>query len=142
MEKHARRATKKSAVKSGVEHIPLLEWIVAAIGLVLVAGTALLLAWQGYANRAAPPDVSVRVETIAPIRNGYVVTVRALNAGGTTAAAVKIEAELVSASGVAEASETTFQYLPPHSARTGGIFFRKDPRLFEIRLTPKGYESP
>ena len=125
-----------------MEHIPLLEWIAAAIGLVLVAGTALLLAWQGYANRASPPDISVRVDKVSQVRNGFVATVRAVNVGGTTASGVKVEAELVSASGVAETSETTFQYLPPHSARTGGVFFRKDPRQFEIRLTPKGYESP
>ena len=128
--------------KSAVGEIPPLEWAVAAIGLLLVVATAGLLVVQGYVNGGSPPDISLRVESITRLRNGYVAKVKAVNVGGEAAVDVTVVGELANASGVAEQSEMSFQYLPPHSERTGGIFFTKDPRQFELKLTAKGYESP
>ena len=148
MEKHSKakpvgtRAGSSTGPKRGAPQIPPLEWAVAAVGLVLVAGTAVLLALQGYAGGNSPPDISLRVESIVELRNGYVAKVKAVNVGGGTAADVIVEGELANASGVVETSEMSFQYLPPHSARTGGLFFKRDPRKYEVRLTAKGYESP
>ena len=148
MEKHSKakpvgtRAGSSTDRKRGAPQIPPLEWAVAAVGLVLVAGTAVLLALQGYAGGNSPPDISLRVESIVELRNGYVAKVKAVNVGGGTAADVIVEGELANASGVVEKSEMSFQYLPPHSARTGGLFFMRDPRKYEVRLTAKGYESP
>jgi uncharacterized protein (TIGR02588 family) len=148
MEKHTKakavstRGGSSTGRKRGVPQIPPVEWAVAALGLVLVAGTAVLLAFQAYSSGSSPPDITLRVESIVELRNGYVAKVKAVNVGGGTAADVIVEGELANASGVVEKSEMSFQYLPPHSARTGGLFFRKDPRQFEVRLTAKGYESP
>lgn len=135
-------AGSRTGHKSKVSEIPPLEWAVAAIGLALVVATAVLLVVQGYSNGGSPPDIALRVESISKLNNGYVATVKAMNVGGAAAADVRVEGELVGASGVAEKSEMSFQYLPPHSEREGGIFFTKDPRQFEVRLTAKGYESP
>ena len=148
MEKQAKakatgtRGGSSTGGKRGVPQIPPLEWAVAALGLVLVAGTAVLLAFQGYAGGNSPPDISLRVESIVELRNGYVAKVKAVNVGGATAADVIVEGELANASGVVEKSEMSFQYLPPHSTRTGGLFFKRNPREFEVRLTAKGYEAP
>jgi uncharacterized protein (TIGR02588 family) len=148
MEKQAKpkatgtRGGSSTGGKRGVPRIPPLEWAVAALGLMLVAGTAVLLAFQGYASGSSPPDITLRVESIVELRNGYVAKVKAVNVGGSTAADVLVEGELANASGVVEKSEMSFQYLPPHSARTGGLFFRSDPRKYELKLTAKGYESP
>jgi len=141
MQKHAARPSK-SGGKIEAAEIPPLEWAVAAVGLVLVLGTAVFLASQGYANRSSPPDISLRSESVVQLRNGYLMNVEALNVGGSTAADVKVTGALANASGVAETSEMTFRYLPPNSARTGGLFFTKDPRQFKLTLRPTGYEAP
>jgi uncharacterized protein (TIGR02588 family) len=119
-----------------------MEWVAASVGLALVCTAIAYLTYQGLTRGASPPDVSVEAEAIVQLRDGYVVTIRAMNRGDTTAADVSVEGRLESASGVAETSEMTFQYLPPNSERKGGMFFAKDPRQFTLKLRPKGYETP
>jgi len=122
--------------------IPRIEWLVAFVGLSLVLGTAIFIAYAGYTRGSSPPDISIAVEAVVELRQGYVVKIRAENRGDTTAANVTVEGELKSASGIAETSEATFQYLPPKSERRGGLFFTNDPRRYELALKPKGYETP
>ena len=122
--------------------IPRIEWLVAFVGLALVVGTALFIAYTGYTRGSSPPDISIAVEAIVELRQGYVVKIRAANRGDTTAANVTVEGELKGASGIAETSAATFQYLPPDSERRGGLYFTNDPRRHELTLKPKGYEAP
>ena len=133
----SRRATPR-----GGPGIPLLEWVAASVGLALVCATIGTMVYLGLTRGSLPPDVSVEAEAITRIRNGYAVTIRAVNRGETTAADVKIDGVLESPSGIAETSEMSLRYLPPNSERKGGMFFVKDPRQFTLRLTPKGYETP
>jgi len=146
MEKHAKAKSgaraSTGARKSSVVDIPPLEWAVAAVGLLLVGATVVLLLFQASTNGGSAPDISLRVESVVVLKNGYLARVKEVNVGGATAAEVMVEGELVDASGVAEKSEMSFQYLPPHSARTGGLFFTRDPRKYTVRLTAKGYEAP
>ena len=122
--------------------IPLLEWIAAAIGLALVCGAIVTMAWLGITRGDAPPAISLRVEAVSGSAKGYVVTIRALNSGGTTAAGVTVEGELRRGAVIVETSTMTFSYLPPDSERRGGLFFEKDPRALELTLKAKGYETP
>lgn len=122
--------------------IPPLEWAAALVGCVLVGGALAMMVWLGISRGDVPPDIAVRVETVAPVSGGYRVTIRAENTGGTTAADVAVEGELRSASGVAETSSMSFKYLAPNSVRRGGLFFEKDPRNFDLKLRAKGYEAP
>ena len=119
-----------------------IEWLMAFVGLALVLGTMIVIAYQAYTRENSPPDISITTDVIVALRKGYLVKIRAVNRGDTTAANVTVEGQLKSASGVAETSEATFQYLPPHSERRGGIYFTKDPRQHELVLKPRGYEAP
>jgi uncharacterized protein (TIGR02588 family) len=119
-----------------------MEWIAAFLGLACVSATLAFMTYQGITRGSSPPDVSVQAEAVVQVGDGYVVKIRAVNRGDTTAADVKVEGRLESASDVAETSEMTFQYLPPNSERKGGLFFAKDPRRFTVKLRPKGYETP
>ena len=119
-----------------------MEWAAAAIGVALVTSTLVFLMWLGFTRGDSPPDVSLHVDSIVPMREGYVVTLRAVNSGDTTAADVTVEGRLAGASGIAETAEMTFRYLPPRSERRGGLFFSRDPRQLEVKLKAKGYETP
>jgi uncharacterized protein (TIGR02588 family) len=118
------------------------EWLVAALGLVLVLTTVTYLLVQAMRGPAVPPDVVVRVDSIAPTSaGGYLVQFRAANAGDETAAGLTVVGELRDASGV-ETSRTPLDYLPGHSERGGGLFFRRDPRRATVRLWAEGYQEP
>ena len=122
--------------------IPLLEWLFALVGLALVAGVAVFIAWYGFTRGSSPPDIRLRAEGVTAVSNGYVVAIRALNVGATTAKGMKVQGDLKHGAQIAESSEMTFDYLPPDSERKGGLMFSRDPRKYELTLTAKGYEVP
>lgn len=138
-------ASRLARAKESAQHapdIPPLEWICAAIGFALVAATIGFVAWRGLTGNGSPPQLSFQVQAIVEVPNGYLVEVRAWNGGDETAADVKVEGELRGPSGNVETSETSFKYLPPRSARSGGLYFTHDPRTLEMTIRAKGYEAP
>lgn len=128
--------------KKAPSDIPLLEWVVGGLGLLIVTAVVSVLVYEAVAGDHSPPDVKLTVQSIAPLQNGFVVKIRAKNLGGEPAAQVSITAEVRDGSKVVESSETQFAHLPPHSHREAGVFFQADPRHHEIRLRASGYEEP
>lgn len=128
--------------KGASGHIPLIEWLAAGLGLVLVAGTVGFMAWRALTSEASFPAISLQVESVQRSGDGYLVVVTALNTGEATAADVKVEGTLENSSGIVETSETRFDYLPPGSKRKGGLFFGRDPASLKLRLRPHGYKAP
>jgi uncharacterized protein (TIGR02588 family) len=121
---------------------PPWEWAVALLGLVLVLWSIGFLAYQVVAGDDSPPDVLIRADAILPVKSGYLVQIRAVNQGGSTAAELRIEGTLRGESGNVETSETVIDYVPAHSHRKGGLFFTQDPRQFTLQLRAKGYAEP
>ena len=117
-------------------------WGLGFLGLALTLGSVGFLLYEAAAGDNSPPDVSVRVEAVVPNRNGFLVRLRAVNEGGSTAAGLTVVGELVSGGQSVETSDTVIEYLPPHSEREAGLFFTRDPRGHELRLRAKGYEKP
>ena len=127
--------------------ITRLEWVVAALGALLVFGSMAYLAYQAFGRDESPPDVRLVVEEVRELQRGggYVVTFRAFNEGQSAAAELGIEGELHGPEGggtPVETSEATLDHLPAQSNRAGGLFFTRDPRSFELRLRAKGYHEP
>jgi uncharacterized protein (TIGR02588 family) len=122
--------------------IPVLEWVVGALGAFLLAGTIGFLVWHALGRNDAPPDVRLAVESVVELQNGYLVQFRAMNQGGSAAAQLLIEGDLAGPDGPIETSEATLDYLPPRSDRQGGLFFARDPRGLDLRLRAKGYAKP
>ena len=102
-------------------------WAIAFLGLALVAGSIAFMLYEAVAGDSSPPDITVRVDSILPIRNGYLVKFRALNEGGSTAEGVTIEGALKNGTEILESSNTVIEYVPAHSEREGGLFFATDP---------------
>jgi uncharacterized protein (TIGR02588 family) len=122
--------------------IPLFEWLMAIVGLILVVGSIGYLLYQAVKGDAMPPDISFEVTLISPISNGYLVNFRAMNQGDVTAKGLMVEGQLTDAGQEIETSETSLDYMPSHSEREGGLFFTQDPRQFELQLRAVGYEQP
>lgn len=125
-----------------IHRAPVWMWAVAVLGATLVFGSIAFMLYEAVAGDKSPPDVTLRVESIRPTKNGFLVGFEAVNEGGSTAEGLTVEGELRNASAVVETSSTTLEYLPSHSKRQGGLFFSSDPHLYELRLRAKGYEKP
>jgi uncharacterized protein (TIGR02588 family) len=120
----------------------VLEWIVAAIGVLLVAGAIGYLVYHSMMRGETPPDIRTVAERVLELDHGYVVQFHVRNEGGSAAAQVTIEGELVGPDGTSERGEAVLDYLPPRSDRTGGLLFKSDPRQGELRLRATGYVKP
>src|SRR3954453_1797959 len=70
------------------------EWVVAAIGALLIAGIIGYLAYFGWTQDKTPPTIEASVTQVYPTPGGYAVRIRATNGGGSTAAAVRIAGDL------------------------------------------------
>ena len=121
---------------------PWWMWATAFLGFVLVFGSIAFMLYEAAAGDSSPPDVAVHVESILPMRNGFLVRFRVINEGGSTAEGVAIEGELRNGVEHLETSDTTIEYVPSHSEREGGLFFSADPRQYDLRIRAKGYEKP
>lgn len=124
------------------QETPALEWVVAIIGVLLVAGALGFLLYQAVKGDSSPPSVSVEVLSVTKIQSGYLVKIRATNQGGSTAAGLKVKGALRQGGRDVETSHITLDYLPAHSTGEGGLFFTQDPQRFELLLRAEGYQQP
>lgn len=138
----SKRLERAAERARGAPDIPLIEWVFAAVGFALVAGTIGFIAWRGIVGEGAPPQVSFQVDAVSRLRDGYLVEFHASNRGDRTAADVTIKGDLAGPAGSVETSEMSFKYLPPRSTRKGGLYFEHDPAGLSLTLRAQGYEGP
>jgi uncharacterized protein (TIGR02588 family) len=139
-----KKADEPEPARNGLisDETPLLEWIVAAVGLVLVVSTIGFTFYRAWRETETPPAVTVTVETIVAQDAGYLVTFRALNEGEGTAAAVTVEGVLLQNGEEIELSTASLDFVPSRSERQGGLFFTEDPEQYELQLRATGYADP
>lgn len=136
-------SVQASEKNSPADSTPLLEWIVAGLGLVLLGSVLSFLVFDALANRpAAPPEVAVQVLSMESTGNGYRALFRAVNRGGESVQGLVIYGEIRRSSEIIERSWVTFDYLPAGAEKRGGLFFTHDARGFELVIRPLGYEQP
>jgi uncharacterized protein (TIGR02588 family) len=122
--------------------IPIVEWVFAGFGAALVLAAIAILLHSAATSPPSAPRLSVRVTSIEPAGEQFVVLLEAFNEGGSTAADARIEAELRQNGSIIERSETTLDFIPPKSRRRAGVFFRQDPRRSHLTLRAAGYRDP
>jgi uncharacterized protein (TIGR02588 family) len=139
----ASKAPARSAGKAGAPgETPLLEWIAAAVGLVVLVGVLGFVGAEAFRPDTSPPQVVVEKLGVERTDAGYLVRVRAINRGGSAAAQVVVEGELEAGAGQPETAEATFDFIADHSSREGGLFFESDPGQGRLTLRAKGYAAP
>ena len=72
------------------------------------------------------------MDTVLAAQRGYLVKIWVLNYGGSTATKLTVTGELKDQTGSVETSAITFDYVPAHSQREGGLFFTRDPQQFDM----------
>jgi uncharacterized protein (TIGR02588 family) len=119
------------------------EWGIAGLGAIAIFSLIGFFIFQGIAGEKTPVDVAIQQQPVVPVPGGYLVPIQIRNLGATTAAGLEVEGELTDRAGsIIETSETTIDYLPPHSSTEAGLFFTRDPRQYNLQVRPKGYEVP
>jgi len=118
---------------------PVWEWIIAAVGLILVVVAIGTTVYRAMTEESTPPKLEVVIDSISPNGDGYLVRFTVKNTGNQTAAAVAVEGKLKDES---ETGTATLTYVPSNSERRGGIFFTKNPQQFDLQIRVTGYEEP
>lgn len=118
------------------------EWIIAAVGLILVAATIGLTVYRATTEEKTPPKLEVIVDSIEPSGDGFLVRFLVKNTGNQTASAVAIEGELKNDGETTETSSATLTYSPAHSERRGGLYFTRQLDLSNLQIRATGYEEP
>lgn len=131
------------AERRKAQRYPLIEWVSAAIGLVIAGAMFGLLAVEVARHRdEVPPLMAVEPVALTFAQGQYVLEVEVSNASGTTGASVAIEGRLSQGRAEIETSSATLAYVPGESARTAGLVFAHDPRKYRLELRVTGYERP
>jgi uncharacterized protein (TIGR02588 family) len=116
---------------------PALEWIAAAVGLVLLGFILVVIGREAVTGETEKaPEIEIVVRRIVPNAAGFVVEFEAINRSAATAAGVDVEGTLGD-----ETSTTTLDYVPGGGRARGGLFFRGDPRA-GVDLRALGYRDP
>lgn len=131
---------EKKEQKDGV---PALEWVAAALGLLIALAMVGTIVFEGVNASDDPvPLLAATAEAVTPAAQNYVVTLRLTNASSRTAAAVQVEGVLKRAGEEVESSMATIDYVPGHSEAKGGLVFTADPRTHQLEVRVTGYEHP
>lgn len=137
----AGKTQPRRAAGSKSPRAPVLEWVTAAIGLVLLLGViGVILADAAGGNDAGPEIVVDRLAT-RPAGRGWVVEFEARNIANAPAAHVQVTGVLAGP-GQPERSSATIDYLPGGGAARGGLMFRSDPAGSVLELGADGYREP
>jgi uncharacterized protein (TIGR02588 family) len=121
-----------------------LEWIVFALGLVLVTGVLGYLIYDGATLGNAPPNIEVRLGTPEQRTQGFIVPVSVKNLGDETAEGVQIEVTLESGREGTEPERGEFNiaFLPRRATHEGWVAFQTDPRCAQMKARVLGYGQP
>lgn len=128
--------------KQDLKQISVLEWIVAAIGLILVVATIGFMMYKAFSSENSPPHFSTNIERIDKINSGFLVVFKVTNEGDKTTSGVEIEGVMKNGAEILETSGATMDYVPSKSESKGGLFFKNDPKQFPPEIRVKGYSEP
>lgn len=128
-------------MKTDTSQIPLAEWIVSAIGLLLVGATVGYMGYAALTLEDSPPDIQVEVLSVQPLRHGYLARFRATNHGGQPANEVTIQGEHGEGEN-REESQAVVDFLPAGSEKSGGLFFSRQPLPDGVTVRATGYQEP
>ena len=124
------------------QRMPVTEWIAALTGGAIALGFIGFITYRGLNGADTPPRIEVEARDVREAAGLYLVRFRAINRGGETGAQVIVAGRLAQGGAEIETAETVLDYVPAHSTREGGLFFRNDPRHHALELSAGGYATP
>lgn len=126
----------------GGSTVSWLARIMSLLGLALFLGAVGLLGYEGLSGAGGDPVITARVEDVVPLGGQWHARITAINSGPTTGAQVAVEGKLMRDGQVIERARLIFDYVPARSQEKGGLFFTRDPSLYELQVRVLGYAQP
>ena len=120
--------------KSSSPDRPVLQWIMAGLGLVLTLTAAGIIVYEAM-QPPSPPDLTAEVTAVRPASSGFVAEIEVRNEGRDTAAAVQVEGR---AGG--ETASASIDYVPGKGRTAVALAFPGAPAPVEARVT--GWSEP
>jgi uncharacterized protein (TIGR02588 family) len=118
------------------------EWIVFALGLILVSATLGYLIFAGATMGHEPPSLEVHLGTPEQRQFNFIVPVTVVNHGDETAEGVLIEVVMANGGEEIARGEVDVAFLPRHATRQGWVTFEQDPRTAQLKARVLGYQKP
>lgn len=118
------------------------EWVVFALGLILVSATLGYLIFAGATMGHEPPSLEVRLGTPEQRQFNFIVPVTVVNHGDETAEGVLIEVVMANGGEEIARGELDVAFLPRHATRQGWVTFEEDPRTAQLKARVLGYQKP
>ena len=118
------------------------EWVVFALGLILVSATLGYLIFAGATMGHEPPSLEVRLGTPEQRQFNFIVPVTVVNHGDETAEGVRIEVVMESGGEEKARGELDIAFVPRHATREGWVTFEQDPRASQLKARVLGYQKP
>ena len=122
--------------------ISAMEWIVSALGAILVCVMIGSTLYQGVRSTSPYPEVSVEVEHVENLAAGYHVVFNAQNTGDATAAQVTIQGQLIRDGLSIETVSVTLDFVPAQSEARGGMLFENNAGELELKIRAVSYTDP
>ena len=120
--------------KSSTPDQPVLQWIMAGLGLLLTLTAAGIIVYEAV-QPPSPPDLTAEVTAVRPASSGFVAEIEVRNLGRDSAAAVQVEGR----SG-AETASASIDYVPGKGRTAVALAFPGAPAPVEARVT--GWSEP
>jgi uncharacterized protein (TIGR02588 family) len=119
-----------------------LEWLVFAVGALLVSATVGYLAYDALAVTSSPPKIEVRLGEPVRTTEGFSVPVAVHNRGAQAAQSVLVRVEKRASDGPNETAELTLDFVPGDAVREGAAIFSGDPATSRLSAAPVSFQLP
>ena len=133
---------KRAKNREAHDTTPLLEWILGAIGALLFLAAVTYLTIEGSRGADRPAEITFTVEEVLPAGDGFLVRYSAHNQGTQTLAELHLKAEIIAGTTVMDEAQSTLDFLPGHSSRSGGFYLQEDPSRYRLEIRAEGYRKP
>ncbi len=133
---------RSDSSSDGVKGQSLAEWISFLISSAIVIGVLGAVGYLWMRDRQQQPPI-LEVETTIETRQGkYYVPFTVTNAGGETAEAVQVIAELRIDSALVEWGDQQIDFLSSQEEAEGAFIFTRDPSAGDLIVRVASYKQP
>lgn len=143
-QKSAQKNAKKmeGAAKPVQEATPALEWILGALGGLLLLASLAFLINRAVSGADEPGAVTIVADQITQTGEAWLVQFTVHNAGTQTLAELHVSARVFDGTSEIDNAQAVIDYLPGRSKRQGGFYLRNDPGAYRLELAPEGFQKP
>lgn len=123
-------------------HAPALEWIAAALGLIVTLALLAIIGRDALQGSEGTPVLEASAGETRRVAGGSVVDFTVANRAPAAAASVEVEGVLTLPGEESETSVATLDYVAGNSEARGAMMFSGDPSAGGLKVRVRGFTEP